>query len=79
MAKRGRPRKVVKTGRKAQVVKTGRKAFTPNNMAKFGSRRFPINAPHYRYYRERALVRLNAQIAQLTDLLSLEKTGKVNL
>ncbi len=29
--------------------------------------------------KDTALVRLNAQIAQLTDLLSLEKTGKVNL
>ena len=29
--------------------------------------------------KDTALVRLNAQIAQLTDLLSLEKTGKVDL
>jgi chemotaxis protein MotB len=29
--------------------------------------------------KETALTRLNAQIAQLTDLLALEKTGKVNL
>src|SRR6266511_900897 len=29
--------------------------------------------------KDTALSRLNAQIAQLTDLLSLEKTGKVNL
>jgi chemotaxis protein MotB len=29
--------------------------------------------------KDTALARLNAQIAQLTDLLSLEKTGKVNL
>src|SRR5665811_134666 len=29
--------------------------------------------------KDTALTRLNAQIAQLTELLSLEKTGKVNL
>src|SRR5580698_3616916 len=29
--------------------------------------------------KDTALVRLNAQIAQLTDLLSLEKTGKVDM
>src|SRR5919198_2927739 len=29
--------------------------------------------------KETALSRLNAQIAQLTELLSLEKTGKINL
>ena len=29
--------------------------------------------------KDTALVRLNSQIAQLTDLLSLEKTGKVDL
>ena len=29
--------------------------------------------------KDTALTRLNAQIAQLTDLLSLEKTGKVDL
>src|SRR5438876_11350606 len=29
--------------------------------------------------KDTALARLNAQIAQLTDLLSLEKTGKANL